>query len=256
MASSTQKSQITVAGGGSGPAVKGKGKKGGKQGTAGKKPGRGMGVAQLERIRVQESWKLISDLNPVPVQTGFGVPIRCGELHEINGGVYAVHPQGFVQGAGPTGLFPTRPNTYFPRPGFLHVDPVHSYCGPGDQNRVRILNGLNGGGFRPEMPSHSNPDHLDFNTFSFKKKRVSNGEDFVGNKFYQGVEILAVHRKGVGTRNMVMEYGFFPANSSSSTTSRAAAASASTYRLSNVQNPADRTRVKDVLGEMWRNLSR
>ncbi|GAB4846287.1 hypothetical protein Ancab_025288 [Ancistrocladus abbreviatus] len=200
-----------------------RGRKSGKQqnGSIKKQPQRGMGVAQLERLRQQERWKMMAEINSAPSlqysgTTPYpynfdppttGVPIHqlpkfgAGGFGVIAGGAHHGFPPAVVHSGGE----PT--SAHFFQGGFGGFDP----------NGLPILgsSGLESLKELPSIPKRPEDGEIDRNSLIWKKKRISGYEtafmEGITEK-HEGVEVVAVHRKGKAVGGaVVMEYGFFPA---------------------------------------------
>ncbi|GMH05674.1 hypothetical protein Nepgr_007514 [Nepenthes gracilis] len=175
-----------------------------------KQPQRGMGVAQLERLRLQERWKKMTEIspsvhphhvkypNPYPYfdPPTSGVPVQLPKLGGF--GERLVLHHGFPVHGGPSS-----PAHFFPD-GF----PASSYGGMAGAVLDPSTRGFGGLEGLRELPSIPKLDtEMDSNGIASKKKRIMEGT----REKCEGVEVVAVHRKGNAVGGgVVMEYGFFP----------------------------------------------
>ncbi|XP_058217617.1 uncharacterized protein LOC131328729 [Rhododendron vialii] len=206
-----------------------------------KQPQRGMGVAQLERLRLQERWKKISTHhNPLLLQP-----------HNINphtNNHYFV-PASFPD---PTSFVSSYGDGVGVNQGFLlpklGKDGFSGQVGPGQLQVEPYGFGNSNSGFGAGNVARETSNELssmpNVNCYNgqcdlcHKKKRIVDGENLgfngmrdkyagcrflgfnLGNKekLDQETEVLAVHRKGIssggGHGSVLMEYEFFPAEKS------------------------------------------
>ncbi|PSS16224.1 Protein SPOROCYTELESS like [Actinidia chinensis var. chinensis] len=180
-----------------------------------KQPQRGMGVAQLERLRLQERWKKMTEIGNIPPQ-----PLSLHNPYSLSPPSYQnpVSTTQFGHGLNPVLFQNGRVGGVFP--GQFQADP-YGIGAPNPSVRVG-----NVGEPSSELPSIPNLEGFsDHYVVYHKKKRVDgknlgcngmrgkpadlspiHGCGFQG--FNQELEVLAVHRKGIS--GVVMEYEFFP----------------------------------------------
>ncbi|GAB4849586.1 hypothetical protein Ancab_004381 [Ancistrocladus abbreviatus] len=218
----TQKNSTSIHGESRAPENPKRGRKSGKQqngSTQKKQPQRGMGVAQLERLRLEERWKKMTEINTssrvhylgnTPYPCNFDPPIAGVPVHQLpkfGAGSFGVLATGNCHG------FPPAPQggggatiaQFFPG-GF----------GVADTNGLRVMGsgGMESLKELPSIPKQLEGTEIDHSGLIFKKKRFSGYEmgfmEGIKEK-YEEVEVVAVHRKGNAVGGaVVMEYGFFP----------------------------------------------
>ncbi|KMS98386.1 hypothetical protein BVRB_4g093380 [Beta vulgaris subsp. vulgaris] len=204
---------------------------------------RGVGIAELERIREKNNSPPLPHLHPHDHPNHHHHHVTNTTT---NSSINATNIRPF---------FSPRVNHSNPLSGV----PVIRYCIPGQPipdprltNRVSIPGPSSSSpAFASELPSMPNPYPLDFSTLSFKKKKMI-GEETSTVGFSKGYnsnfggfdlkngdndylpfnggfsahattttntatsEVVAIHRKWNGSENVMMEYGFFPGKSSDS----------------------------------------
>ncbi|PSS06183.1 Protein SPOROCYTELESS like [Actinidia chinensis var. chinensis] len=181
-----------------------------------KQPQRGMGVAQLERLRLQERWNNMTEIGNVPPQ-----PLSLHNSYSLSLNSYPIPVSTTQFGHGLNPAFFRNGSVEGVFPGQFQADP-YRIGAPNPSVRAG-----NVGETSTELPSIPNLEGFsDHFIVCHKKKRVdgenlgckgrnekhidlspfNNGCGFQG--FNQELEVLAVHRKGIS--GVVMEYEFFP----------------------------------------------
>ncbi|GFZ04865.1 hypothetical protein Acr_17g0004370 [Actinidia rufa] len=146
-----------------------------------KQPQRGMGVAQLERLRLQERWNKMTEIGNVPPQ-----PLSLHNPYSLSRNSYpiSVSTTQFGHGLNPAFFRNGRVEGVFP--GQFQADPY----GIGAPNPSVGVGNV--GETSTELPSIPNLEGF--------------SDHFV--VCHKELEVLAVHRKGIS--GVVMEYEFFP----------------------------------------------
>ncbi|KAL3508602.1 hypothetical protein ACH5RR_028003 [Cinchona calisaya] len=229
-----------------------------------KQPQRGMGVAQLERLRLEERWKKITEINqisssppPPPISSSSslpnyavvpvhltkkfgGFPLNLNHHHHQPQPPAAMLFQGNLYGADHVRSITETSKELSSTPNVIIKSFSSDHCSVCNRKK-RIVSGenlvFNGSvkDMNEEMPSIiTSSDFVGFNigqNYSGKNQDFGKKATFharttysVGNDIDQGVEVVAVHRKGAssssssgdGSGDVLMEYEFFPSGKGSS----------------------------------------